>query len=605
MLARLAIDRIRTVVCHDRAVVTSRRDHRPERAVRSPVSARPLWFLAGSLLLAATLEQVLLVAGTGTAPLWASSLFPVMSLAYGGAGLLAWSRRPSNRVGAVLVLTAWFWLLAGLANTGLTPLVAVGFACSTLVFAGLVHLLLVYPTGRTTTSWARATIALAYVTCTIFEVPLYFFDPDGTTPLQIVDRPDLDQLLARLQLVLILVALAATVVLVVRRYRAGSPATRRALGPVAGVVLASIALALLGPNVFVPLFGWDPLVLFAAQVAALAVVPVAFVLGMLLGGFARTGEVVELGAWFGLDRDPTELSAMLAGTLGDPTARVAFWMAEAGRFVEPDSTVVDLGAPGPGRSVELIRIGGRPVGAIVYDATLVADPELVRTAGRVLAVAVDRQRLVIELTASRDALRDSRARIVHEGDQARRRFARDLHDGLQTRLVLLAIQAQRLATRLPGENRPEAQELRAGLDEAIGELRGLVHSVMPPLLVERGLRAAVQDFVDRMPIPTDLEAGVELRPLPPTVESAAFYVVAEGLTNGVKHSRADRMLVRLDVVDEQLRIEIADNGVGGARTGTGSGLVSLGDRIDALGGRLTVHSPPGGGTTMHALVPCG
>lgn len=567
--------------------------------------ARPLWFLAGSLLLGAALEQVLLVAETGTGPLWATSLFPVMSLAYGAAGLLAWSRRPSNRVGAVLVLAAWFWLLAGLANTGVTPLVAVGFACSTLVFAVLVHLVLVYPTGRTTSGWARVVIALAYVTCTVFEIPLYFFDPAGTTPLQIADRPDLDQLLARVQLSLMLVALAATVLLLVRRFRAGSPATRRALGPVAGTVLASIALALLGPNVFVPLFGWDPLVLFAAQVAALAVVPVAFVLGMLLGGFARTGEVVELGAWFGLDRDPAELTAALAGTVGDPTARVAFWMSDAGRFVDLHSAVVDVRAPGPGRSVEFIRIGGRPVGAIVYDATLVVDPDLVRTAGRVLAVAVDRQRLVIELTASRDALRDSRARIVQEGDQARRRFARDLHDGLQTRLVVLAIHAQRLASRLPGEDRPEVEELRAGLDQAISELRGLVHSVMPALLVERGLRAAVQEIVDRMPIPTDLEAGSELRPLPPTVESAAFYVVAEGLTNGVKHSGADRMLVRLDLVDEQLRIEIADNGVGGARTGTGSGLVSLGDRVDALGGRFTVHSPPGGGTTMSALMPCG
>ncbi len=564
-----------------------------------------LWFVAGSLAFAAAAEWVLLEAGTQPGPLFLIGLFPVLGLAYGAAGLLAWRRRPSNRVGGVLVLAGWFWLLAGLANTGIPALVAVGFACSTLPIAVLVHLLLVYPTGRTGSRWSRAVIALAYVTCTVFEIPLYFFDPPGTTPLQISDRPELDVLFTRIQLGLILVALTGAAVLVLRRIRAGSPTTRRALGPVAGYVFASIALTLLGPNVFVPLFGWDPLVLFVVQVAALAIVPVAFVLGMLLGGFARTGEVVELGAWFGLDRDPSELSGALAVTLGDPSARVAFRMDGTGRYVDADGDEVEVDTVGAGRAVEFIQIGGRPVGAIVYDATLVGDPEMVRTAGRVLAVAVDRQRLVVELVASRDTLRQSRARIVQEGELARRRLARDLHDGLQARLVLLAIHAQRLATRLPADRRTEIVELRTGLDVAIDELRALVQSVLPALLLERGLRAAVQEIVDRMPIPTDLETSAEFHPLPPPVESAAFYVVAEGLTNGVKHSGADRMRVRLELVDRQLRIEIADNGVGGARTGTGSGLGSLEDRVDALGGRLTVDSPPGAGTTMLALMPCG
>ncbi len=589
-------------ICHDRTVTARRHLPGTETSVRSAALSMALRFVAGSLILGAVLEQVLLVTGGRADPLWVTSLFAVLALAYGATGLLAWGRRPSNRVGAVLVLAAWFWLLAGLANTGITVLIDVGFMCSTLVFAVLVHLLLVYPTGRTSTPWARAVIALAYLTCTVFEVPLYFFDPAGTTPLQIDDRPDLDLLFTRIQLWLILVAVAAAVVLVVLRFRAGTPATRRALGPVAGYVFAAIALALLGPNVFVPLFGWDPLVLFVAQVAALAIVPVAFVLGVLLGGFARTGEVVELGAWFGQERDPAELSGALARTLGDPAAQLVFWMGGDRPYVDVHGAEIDICAVGPGRAVEHIELDGRPIGAIVYDATLVGDPELVRTAGRVLAIAVDRQRLIVELTASRDALRTSRARIVEEGDRARRQLARDLHDGLQGRLVALAIQARRLANQLPDQQQAGAEDLRAGLDAAIQELRSLVHNVMPALLLERGLRAATEEIVDRMPIPTDLEACADLPALPPTVESAAFYVVAEGLANGLKHSRADRMRVRLDLVDEQLRIEIADNGVGGARAG--GGLQGLQDRVDALGGRLTVQSRPGRGTTMLAVMPC-
>ncbi len=584
--------------------VTARR-HLPgtEAPVRSPALSMALWYVGVPLILCAAVEEILIVTGDRADPLWVTSLFPVLALAYGLAGLLAWARRPSNRVGAVLVLAAWFWLLAGLANTGVTVLIAVGFMCSTLVFAVLVHLLLVYPTGRTSTPWARAVIALAYVTCTVFEVPLYFFDPAGTTPLQIADRPDLDQLFTRIQLWLFMIALGAALVLVTLRFRAGTPATRRALGPVAGYVFAALGLGLLGPNVFVPLFGWDPLVLFVAQVAALAIVPVAFVLGVLLGGFARSGEVVELGAWFRHQRDPSELPGVVAGTLGDPDAQVAFWMDAGERYVDVDGSEVDVCAVGPGRAVELVELDGRPVGAIVYDATLVGDPELVRTAGRVLAIAVDRQRLTIELTASRDALRESRTRIIEEGDRARRQLARDLHDGLQGRLVALAIQAQQLARRLPEQDRTSAAELRGGLDVAIRELRSLVHDVMPALLLERGLRAATEEILDRMPIPTDLEACAELRTLPPTVESTAFYVVAEGLANGLKHSHADWMRVRMDLVDKQLRIEVADNGVGGAHAG--SGIRGLEDRVDALGGRLTVESPPGGGTRMLALMPCG
>ena len=411
-------------------------------------------------------------------------------------------------------------------------------------------------------------------------------------------------MLQRVQLALAAIAVVAAAVIVVRRYRVSPPATRRVLAPVAAIGLGAVVLVLLSANVLSPMLGMDPLLLFVVQATALSMVPVAFTLGVLRGGFAQTGEIVELGAWFGVERDRSELAGALARTLGDPTVEVVFWLDASARYVDIDGADLEPPASGSVRRDVEIELDGRRVGAIRYDPTLVADPELVRVAGRVLAIAVDRQRLTVELLASRDALRESRSRLVEEGDRARRRLARDLHDGLQARLVVLAIQAQQLSSRLPGEERKQVAELRSGLDAAIGELRAVVQDVMPALLIERGLRAATEEIVDRMPIPTHLDAADDMRPLPPTVETAAFYVVAEGLANGLKHSGANRMRVRLHVVDELLRIEVADDGVGGARAGAGSGLRGLEDRVDALGGRLSVISPPGGGTTMLALVPC-
>ena len=165
-------------------------------------------------------------------------------------------------------------------------------------------------------------------------------------------------------------------------------------------------------------------------------------------------------------------------------------------------------------------LAGRAIGSILYDAALLDRPDEVREAGRVVAIAVDRQRLAVRLRASR-------ARIAAAADDERRRIARDLHDGLQSRLVFLAVQAGTGADPLV---------LRAGLEAAIDELRELVDGVMPAQLTERGLAAAVQELADRLPTPIELQvAGLEQR-LAPELETAAYFVVSEAIVNAVKHS---------------------------------------------------------------------
>jgi signal transduction histidine kinase len=230
-----------------------------------------------------------------------------------------------------------------------------------------------------------------------------------------------------------------------------------------------------------------------------------------------------------------------------------------------------------------------------------------------VAVAIDRARSAAALRASRDELRESRARIVHAGDVERRRLAQDLHDGVQSQLVLLGIEAQALAS-LPGaseEIAAAATEVRRRIDSAAADLRGLVHAVMPPALAADGLVAAVEDLLDRMPVPTrlDLNAPEDVSRTPAHIQSTAYFVIAEGLTNAVKHAQATDIEVRMTVRDSQLLLDVIDNGIGfdhsdSASSVMGFGLRSVSDRVSAIGGLLAVIRPAGGGTHLTAELPC-
>ena len=146
--------------------------------------------------------------------------------------------------------------------------------------------------------------------------------------------------------------------------------------------------------------------------------------------------------------------------------------------------------------------------------------------------------------------------------------------------------------------------VRLGIDAAAAELRDLVHAVLPAALIERGLCAATEDLVDHVPIPTRLEMAVTESSLSPVVESTAYFVVAEALTNALKHARASALMVQLARVEEHLRVEVSDDGIGGADLRAGSGLGGLTDRVETLGGRLHVISPVRQGTRIIAELPC-
>jgi signal transduction histidine kinase len=201
---------------------------------------------------------------------------------------------------------------------------------------------------------------------------------------------------------------------------------------------------------------------------------------------------------------------------------------------------------------------------------------------------------------AREELGASRARIVQAGDEERRRLERNLHDGAQQRLVSLA-----LMLRLAARRHPDDDDLaRAGeeLAHALQELRELARGIHPAVLTERGLEPALRALADRAPVPVELSYAPTDR-LPGPVEAAAYYVVSEALTNVAKYADASVVRVRVDRSDGAALIEVADDGAGGADPSGGSGLRGLADRVEALGGRLTVESPVGEGTTLRAALP--
>jgi signal transduction histidine kinase len=206
---------------------------------------------------------------------------------------------------------------------------------------------------------------------------------------------------------------------------------------------------------------------------------------------------------------------------------------------------------------------------------------------------------------SRAELLASRSRIVTTADQTRRRIERDLHDGAQQRLVTLTMKLRALEGVTGPETdalRREVAEIAAGLDDVLDDLREAARGLHPVILSRGGLGPALKALGRRSPVPVELDVRAEER-LPERVEIAAYYVVAEALTNAAKHADATFVRVEAEVINGDLRVSVQDDGVGGANPAHGSGLVGLSDRVEALGGQLTLRSPPDGGTTLRIDLP--
>jgi signal transduction histidine kinase len=252
-----------------------------------------------------------------------------------------------------------------------------------------------------------------------------------------------------------------------------------------------------------------------------------------------------------------------------------------------------------------VEVDGERVGAIVHDASLRAEPEVLASVAAAAALAMQNERLHAALSAKVDQLRRSRARIVEAGLAERRRLERNLHDGAQQRLVALSL-TLRIAQGQIAKDPARAEAMVAGAQEelthALEELRELARGIHPAVLSDRGLGPAVEALAVRSPLPVRVVEVPQER-LPAPVEAAAYFVVAEALTNVAKYAHANEATVAVRRQNGHAEVEVADDGVGGADPGRGSGLRGLADRLGALDGSLVLDSPPGSGTTLRAEIP--
>jgi signal transduction histidine kinase len=203
-------------------------------------------------------------------------------------------------------------------------------------------------------------------------------------------------------------------------------------------------------------------------------------------------------------------------------------------------------------------------------------------------------------------LRASRARIVEAGDAERRRLERNLHDGAQQRLVSVALLLRLAGAQVdadPAGTRQMLERIGDELGLALGELRELARGLHPAVLTDKGLTAALESLAGRCAVPVAVTVAPS-HELPEAIEAAAYYVVAEALTNVAKHAKASAARVYVGLEDGRAVIEVADDGLGGADSGEGTGLYGLADRVEALGGRLDVRSPRGEGTLLRVEIPC-
>jgi signal transduction histidine kinase len=326
-----------------------------------------------------------------------------------------------------------------------------------------------------------------------------------------------------------------------------------------------------------------------------------------VGRYESDGTVTELGAWSraGLALPPVGSRWPLDGE------NVSALVARTGRSARSDG---DDAAPGP-LGLALQELGSRSIVAApvvvegrlwgVMSAASTSEQPLAPDAEARLTDITDLLATALANADGRAKLAASRARIVAAADQTRRRIERDLHDGAQQRLVSLGLELRAAQATVPpelGELDGELSSVADGLTRVQDELREIARGIHPAILAEGGLGPALKTLARRSPIPVELDLRARTRLREP-VEVAAYYIVSEALTNAAKHSHASVVQLEVDTVDHVVRLRVSDDGAGGADPARGSGLVGLRDRVETLGGTITIDSPLGSGTSVHVELP--
>jgi len=475
-----------------------------------------------------------------------------LALVFLMAGSIAWRRRPTSGTGPILVLSAALWSLGSYNPAQAPGLWAVAFAFEGWYDVALAFLAMTFPaaplngTGRV----VLATLATAFLARSagrllLADPPRTYPEafPDGpVNPFAIFESRGAFEAVEVIGSTVIVVAVIAVAVIAVARLIGSRSLARPVIGPV--IVASVVAMT------------------FAAVEAA------------------DTASATAFGA---------SLLTIPEGIRG-----FADWLVPAGRAVVPVAFLIG--------TLRLRSVHG-PMAAV---SARLARGEAVEDVDAALAAYIENRELAELLSGQLAELRASRVRLVAAGDEERRRIERALHDGAQQHLTGIAMRLEE-ARQMPGI-RPEGLERKlagtaAELRDAINELRELARGIHPTILTEAGLQPAIATLARRSPVSVDLHVTLDGR-LPLQTEVTAYYVVAEGLTNVARSSRATRAEVTVALRDSGLAIAVHDDGVGGADPDAGSGIAGLRDRVRALNGTFDLVSPPGRGTRMAVWLPC-
>jgi signal transduction histidine kinase len=533
-----------------------------------------------------------------------AALLDWITLPYILGGLIAWSRRPDSRFGPLMVAAGFAMFASSLQWASAAPPYTIGLAFDLVPAALFIHVFLAFPSGRLERRAERVVVVAAYSVATVLQLPTMLLGGVGANNLlAAAAEPAVANTIHDVQLVtLSALALTGVALLVARRRTSGRPLRRSiallidsfALG------LVMIAALLLAGALELPAFETIRRVTFWV----IGIAPVAFLIALLDARLARSAVgdlVVELDA----DPGPADLRDALSRALGDPSLTLAYWLPEFESWADLDGHPVELPADDERRATTLIDRDGVHLAVLVHNPSLGDEPQRLDAVSAAAGIALENGRLHVELRAHLEELKGSRGRVIEAGQHERQRLERNLHDGAQQRLIALSLELGLLRERLAGH--PDAMtrldRARGEIALSLEELRDVARGIHPAVVSGHGLGVALESLAAKAPVPVQLLVDLETR-VQERVEVAAYYVVSESLANVGKHAEASLVSVDVARANGSLVVEVVDDGVGGADSEGGSGLRGLADRVEALGGRLRVWTPRGGGTRVRAEIPC-
>jgi len=532
--------------------------------------------------------------------------------AYITGGVVAFRARRLDRTGTLMTAIG---VTLNLDNVAFYVHALVPYAAwlGNLVDPLLAQLLLSYPSRALRSRLERAVLAAAYVQVLVVNGVRVVFVPPNYYPcpcvhsFPTVHNPAVFHALETEIGIAYVIIGTAVLALVFRRWHRSSGRARRALNPLWFAGLATITALIL--EEVLGFAGLTPAQLNAAYALVTVIglsVPVALMIGLVRLRQSRSA-VADLVVALDRAPGPAGVQQALASALGDPGLTVCYWEPETQSFVGADGRSADP-EPSAGRATTEVTADGEPLAVLVHDSELLDQRPLLDAVVAAARLALENARLQAALAAQLEEVRASRARIVQAGLKERRRVERDLHDGAQQRLLALSLTIAMISDRLASDPAagPDLTRLadtaRSEITAAIGELRELGRGIHPAVLTNEGLAAAVETLAALAPLPVNIQI-VPAR-YPPAVESTAYFVISEALANAARHAGASKAEVTACSDGTRLVVEVRDDGIGGVPARGGSGLTGLADRVAALGGRFTVTSPAGGGTTIRADLPC-